>query len=143
MAQINANQTDCHVGQNVTGQHVTINNARVPLPCELVSLDKIMESLKEQTKAVGHSFERVKLPFYDRECRMDDLYININCKKTEKDRHGQRTVVQESQESGRKYWVACTAHSCICFALLARSDALRCGPLRSFVCSLARSLAPS
>ena len=102
MAQINSNQTDCHVGQNVTAQNVTINNAPAPHPRKLVSLDKIMESLKEQTKAVGNSFERVKLPFYDREYCMDDLYMNINCKKTEKDGRRKRTLVQKSQESGRK-----------------------------------------
>ena len=103
MAQINSNQTDCHSDQVITAQHVIINNVPAPLARELVSLDKIMESLKEQTKAVGNSFERVKLPFYDREYCMDDLYMNINCKKTEKDGRRKRTLVQKSQELERKW----------------------------------------
>ena len=83
MAQINSQQTNCHSDQVITAG-IVINTAPAPHPNDKVSLDKVMESLKEQTKAVGNSFESVKLPFYDRECRMDDLYMNIECKRTDK-----------------------------------------------------------
>ena len=97
MAQINSQQTNCQVGQSITAGLV-INTAPAPHPNDKVSLDKVMESLKEQTKAVGNSFESVKLPFYDRECCMDDIYMNIECKKTVKGRHRQPTEETKSFE---------------------------------------------